>query len=490
MSQPKPGHEPMSPLDELLFRNERDPDKRSTLAVVHLLDRAPDWSEVEYAFERASREFLRLRQRVVEPTGGFGPAFWATDPDFDLAYHLRRMRLAPGATLADVLAWLEPELTTPLDAARPLWRASLFEGIEGERAALVMTVSHAVSDGVGGVALHGILFDAERAAPRRPMPPAPLATDASPDELAGEELGRLALHMLDFATRFAGQISSVADRLRESPRAVLDDLVARASSALRVLDSGAPHSPLLAGRSRKRRLLWREISLDRLRASAKAAGGTINDAYLAGLCGALARYHDALFMPVGTLPLGIPISTRGPHGADPTGGNRFVAAVLAAPLSPRDPAARMKAIAEQLRTIRAEPGIDYADWAAPWLAALPAPLSARVMGTIRAPDVQASNVPGPRTPLHLGGARVDRILGIGPLPGAAMMATLFTHGRRASLTIHYDPAALREPELFERCLAESFAEIDALAQDFGRADDALPTEASPADPAPARNDRA
>ena len=95
MTTPKHGHEPMSPLDELLFRSERDPAKRSTLAAVHLLDGTPAFSDVEYAFERTSREFLRLRQRVVEPTAGFGPACWTTDPDFDLAYHLRRMRLAP-----------------------------------------------------------------------------------------------------------------------------------------------------------------------------------------------------------------------------------------------------------------------------------------------------------------------------------------------------------------------------------------------------------
>src|SRR5512137_1822096 len=115
MTKPPRSHEPMSPLDELLFRSERDPVKRSTMAAVYRLDATPDFGELEYAFERTSREFLRLRQRVVEPTAGFGPACWTTDPDFDLAYHLRRIRLSTGATLADVLAWLEPELMTPLD---------------------------------------------------------------------------------------------------------------------------------------------------------------------------------------------------------------------------------------------------------------------------------------------------------------------------------------------------------------------------------------
>lgn len=453
----------MSPLDELLFRSERDPLKRSTMAAVYLLDADPDPAELEYAFERASREFLRLRQRVVEPTAGFGPACWTTDPDFDLAYHLRRIRLSPGANLTDVLAWLEPELMTPLDPTRPLWTVMVFEGLGGGRAALVFKVSHALSDGVGGIEINSVIFDRERRAPRRPMPPVPVPEDATPDELATEELGRVASHAFDFAAKWAGQLAGLAERFREDPRAVFDDVVEHASSALRVLDSGAPHSPVLAGRSRKRRLLWLELSLVRLKAAARAAGGSTNDAYLAGICGALARYHEGLFMPVDSLPLGLPISTRKPGHT--TGGNHFVAAVLAAPLALRDPAARMKSIAEQVRTIRAEPGLDYAERTAPWLAALPTALSARLVGAMRAPDVQASNVPGHRRDLFVAGARVEKLLGVGPLPGAAMMATLVSHLDRGFLTVNYDPAAVRDAALFERCLRESFAELELLAAD-------------------------
>lgn len=448
----------MSPLDELLFRSERDPARRSTLAAVYLLDATPAWEDLLYTFERASREFVRLRQRVVEPTAGFGPACWSNDPDFDLTYHLRRVRLAPGSTLDDVVAWLEPELMTPLDPARPLWTATFFEGLDGDRSALVMKLSHALSDGVGGIQLHAILFDLARDAERRAMPPPPIAVDETPDELATEELGRLAGHVVELASKWAGQLVGLAERVRENPRAVLDDVVDHAGSALRVLDSGAPPSPLLAGRSRKRRLLWLDLSLPRLRQAARAAGGSLNDAYLAGLCGALARYHEAQFMPIETLPLGLPISTRRP--GDAQGGNRFVAAVLAAPLAERDLAARMKSIAEQVRTIRGERGLDYGDWVTPWLAALPASLSARLVEAIRPPDVQASNVPGPRVDLFLGGARVEKMLGVGPLPGAAMMATLVTCRDRATLTLNYDPAAVRDPALFVRCLAEAFAEIE------------------------------
>jgi len=72
-------------------------------------------------------------------------------------------------------------------------------------------------------------------------------------------------------------------------------------------------------------------------------------------------------------------------------------------------------------------------------------------------------VPGHRGELFLAGGRVEKMLGVGPLPGAAMMVTLVSHLDRATLTVHYDPAALREPAVFVRCLVDSFAEIEALA---------------------------
>ncbi len=48
------------------------------------------------------------------------------------------------------------------DRARPLWEFTLFEGLEGGRAALAMKVHHSITDGVGGMALLTELVDLER----------------------------------------------------------------------------------------------------------------------------------------------------------------------------------------------------------------------------------------------------------------------------------------------------------------------------------------
>ena len=52
------------------------------------------------------------------------------------------------------------------------------------------------------------------------------------------------------------------------------------------------------------------MTLDDLKRAAKAVGGTVNDAYLAALAGALARYHDRLGVPVAAVSVAVPISRR------------------------------------------------------------------------------------------------------------------------------------------------------------------------------------
>ena len=72
-----------------------------------------------------------------------------------------------------------------------------------------------------------------------------------------------------------------------------------------------------------------DIKFSDLHKASKAAEGSINDAYLAALCGALRRYHDAKGIPVASLPMAVPVNVR--SDSDPAGGNRFAGVNIAAP---------------------------------------------------------------------------------------------------------------------------------------------------------------
>src|SRR6201986_1604632 len=236
-----------------------------------------------------------------------------------------------------------------------------------------------------------------------------------------------------------------------------------ARSGARVVSRAAEPSPLLRRRSLATRSEAIDIPLSDLHRAAKAGGGSINDAYLAGLSGALGRSHAALGVPISTLPMAVPVSLRAE--SDAAGGNRFTGVNLAAPIGTADPIARMQKIRAQMTQRRDEPAMDIIGSIAPVLSVLPTPLLESVTGSVVGSDGQASNVPVYPGDTYLVGAKILRQYGIGPLPGVAMMVVLISRGGYCTITSRYDRAAVRAQELRARCLLDGFDEILALVGD-------------------------
>ena len=128
----------LGPVDYLLHRGEANPRTRSGIMALEILDRTPDWERFRTRFENASRKALRLRQKVVVPTLPTAAPRWVVDPDFNLDFHVRRMRVPEPGTLRQVLDMAELMLQSPLDISRPLWTATLIEGLADGRAATLL----------------------------------------------------------------------------------------------------------------------------------------------------------------------------------------------------------------------------------------------------------------------------------------------------------------------------------------------------------------
>ena len=156
----------MSPSDAVLWRIEQDPILRSTITAIGLLDRAPDWPGVRAKVLRATELLPRLRQRVVDPAVPGDVPRWLDDADFDLDYHLRRVRVPHPGTLRDLLDLAAPISMQQFDPQRPLWEFTVVEGLEGGQAALIQKMHHSITDGEGAIALALALLDPER----RPTP--------------------------------------------------------------------------------------------------------------------------------------------------------------------------------------------------------------------------------------------------------------------------------------------------------------------------------
>ena len=453
----------LSPLDYLLHRGEAHPATRSAFLNLEILDRPADWGRLREAMDRASRVVIRMRQKVVVPPVPTTPPRWVVDPDFDLDYHLRRIALPAPGSLRQLLDLAEITLQSPLDTSRALWEAVYVEGLDGGRAALATKLSHAITDGLGGIALFEQVYDTEREPEPRPMPPLPVPRDLNGNDLLRSSLRQLPETTLSAGRKLLGRAAGTVARLVTQPGPVVSGAIGFADSARRVLGPPpAEPSPLLRRRSLLTRTHVLELPLTDLRAAAKAVGASVNDAYLAALCGGLGRYHEVLGVPVDALPLALPVSLR--TGDDPASGNRFAGVTIAAPIGESDPAERMKQIRQQVIARRSEPAIDVIARLAPVLSLLPDEALQGVIDRITPPDIQASNVPGYAQETFLAGARVDRQYGMGPLPRVAMMAILVSRAGMCTVAFRYDTASFPAADQLEKCLQLGFDEVVELGR--------------------------
>lgn len=452
--------EELSPFDQILHRGEANPRTRSGILTIEILDTTPDWDRFRTRFEHTSRKVLRLRQKVVTPTLPTAAPRWVVDPDFNLDFHVRRVRIPEPGSMRQLIDLAEIALQSPLDISRPLWTATFVEGLGGDRAATMLHFSHAVTDGVGGVEMFASVYDPERDPPPSDAPALPIPQDLSPNDLMRQGLNRLPFSILGGVRGALGGAASVVGKVVRDPVSSVGGVVDYARSSARVVGSAAEPSPLLRRRSLSTRSEAIDMSLGDLHRAAKAAGGSINDAYLAALCGALRLYHDAFGLPVATLPMAVPVSLR--SDADPAGGNRFVGVNLAAPIGVVDPRERISKVRAQMTHKREERALDMVGAIAPVASLLPGTVLEAMAGSVVNSDVQASNVPVYAGDTYIAGAKVLRQYGIGPLPGVAMMVVLVSRSGFCTVTARYDRASITDPDLFAECLLAGFDEVLAI----------------------------
>jgi diacylglycerol O-acyltransferase len=455
--------EELSAFDQLMHRGEAHPRTRSGIMGIELLDTTPDWDRFRARLEHASRKVLRLRQKVVMPTLPTAAPRWVVDPDFNLDFHVRRLRVPAPGTLREVLDLAEVALQSPMDISRPLWTATLVEGLEGGRAATMLHLSHAVTDGVGSVEMFANIYDLERDPAPQDEAPLPIPQDLSPNDLMRQGINRLPGSIAGGILGALGGAARALGRVVRDPVSAVGGVVDYATSGARVMTPVAESSPLLRRRSLTTRSEAIDIKFSDLRNASKAAAGSINDAYLAGLCGALRLYHEAKGIPVETLPMAIPVNMRAED--DPAGGNRFAGVNIAAPVGVVDPLERIQTVRAEMTSKREERAMDMVGAIAPVLSLLPDAVLESVAGSVVNSDVQASNVAVYPGDTFIAGAKIVRHYGIGPLPGVGMMVVLVSRGGYCTITTRYDRAAITDSALFARCLQSGFDEVLALGGD-------------------------
>src|ERR1700748_1550167 len=225
----------LSPLDYLLHRGESHPSTRSAFLNLEILDPPADWGRLREAMDRASRVVIRMGQKVVIPPRPATPPRWVGSPDCAVDSRARPVALPAPAALRQLLDLAELTLQSPLDTSRALWEALYVEGLEGGRSALLTKLSHAITDGRGGIALFEQVYDTERNPEPRPMPPLPVPRDVSGGDLLRDSIRQLPETTFTAGRKLLGRVAGTAARLITQPGATVTEAVGFADSAPRVL---------------------------------------------------------------------------------------------------------------------------------------------------------------------------------------------------------------------------------------------------------------
>lgn len=447
----------MTALEAAMWRADADAMLRSASVVVEILDVTPEWERLLAGHAMGLGRVPRLRQRVVEDPLRLGPPAWV-DTRVDLAHHVRRVQLAEGASLADVLEVAAAMHVEPFAPERPLWQAALVEGLPDGRAAYILKLHHAMADSQAIVALFDLIHSRVRA-PTTGGFTLPAAPHDAPSAAAISARHALrATHELP-ATAARAAIGTVrAGRSAvQHPRQSLGTAVevVRFVGSRLGANPGRP-SPLLRARDVGRTLDALDLPADALRAAGTAVGGSLGDTVLAGVVDGIGRYHRALGHPVAEVPIAVPLTLR----PDGPAQNRFARARILAPTTRMATASRIALLRERIATADARPRVDVLRVAAPVISRAPASLVGRLTRQATRPlALQAFTVRGLDRDAYLAGARVERMFSFAPTNGCAVAVTLTTHGTRCCLGLTYDAAAVTDPAAMGRALREAFTAL-------------------------------
>ncbi len=398
-----------------------------------------DYDEILDHMAQRMHLLPRYRQRLAFAPFNLAHATLEDDPDFDLREHVKLHSLPDGAGERTFIAAAMAAFAPILDRKKPLWEMHLFQGLPGGRSAVLWKVHHCLVDGVSGMELLTVALDFRAEAPPPEPPPLPWRPQPLPSALRSfaTALVDLAQNRLNEARQLAGMIDAPREALKRA--ATIANCAAKMTAMLGRRVVAAPWNAGLVSSARS--LAWLKVSFADLRSIRNALGGAANDAVLAILSEAAARYLSEHGVRAEHAPLriGCPVNVR--RGAESGAlGNRVSMMFPELPSEPMNANDRLQAVIRETNRIKSagdaqalELLMHLGDLVAPFLlgigslvgtnavdaASKLAALAPRVarMAPLPPPGINfiATNVPGAQVPLYLAGREMVEMVGLVPL---------------------------------------------------------------------------
>jgi diacylglycerol O-acyltransferase / wax synthase len=397
---------PMSPADSVFLMVEtRDHPMHVGALELFVPPAGADRNDVRQMFQHmidvddVAPLFRQRARRTLTSAGLWG---WERDDAFDIEHHVRHTALPRPGRVLDLLALCSRLHGNLLDRHRPLWEASLIEGLADGRFAMYLKVHHAVADGVSALRLLQRALsedpDQREMSPPWARQPHPQPQPTPHDQRDLTTALRSALSVLGEAAGLPAALVKTVNRgIQEQPAP---------------LSLSAPRSMLNVPITGSRRFAAQSWPIERIRRVSKAADATVNDVLLAMCSGALRNYLLGLdALPDAPLIAMVPVSLHvDDHHRE--GGNAVGVVMCNLATHLTDPAARLEtinaAMVDGKAALAGMSSVQIVAMSALGMSPLALAPLLRVQNMLRPPfNLVISNVPGPRSPLYYNGARLD-----------------------------------------------------------------------------------
>jgi diacylglycerol O-acyltransferase / wax synthase len=452
--------EPLLPVDHAWLRMD-DPTNLMIINGVLVLAEPLGMDQVRELLRERLLSIERFRQRVVRRGGS---AFWETDPDFDLDAHLFEVTLpAPGGDeeLREVVSEL---MSQPFDPRRPLWSFHLFQSYRGGGSVLLARLHHCLGDGMALLLVLLSLTDATHGPVVGPEVPEeclgnPFTGLFSKPPLGIEAARQLAERIMPDGIRLLQQTAQAFASMNPFATGIfstgaLARLVARPPDP-KTLYKGPLGIP--------KRVAWSErVAVAEVKEIGKALGGTINDVLLSAMTGGLRRYMDYR----GERADGINFRAAMPVNLRPLErmaelGNQFGLIFLSLPVGAGDALERLRELRRRAMALKrsAEPVVVYA--ILKLLGVVPLAVQKLVVKIFAAKTTAvATNVPGPREVLYLGGKPIEEIFFWVPQSGRVSLGiSIFSYAGHVRLGVGTDAGLVPDPEVIVHGFHEELDEL-------------------------------
>ena len=442
-----PHSERMSSVDVTWYRMDRPANLMVILGLL-ILDGPVDVERVEATLAARILAFQRFRNRVEAHATGL---WWCEDPHFDIAHHIKRVRLPGAAGKPELQRYVAELAARPLDRAHPPWEYHIVEDYQGG-AVLVARIHHAVGDGIALVKVLLSLTDDRPDAPVVPAAPEPGAMPGG--RFAWEDVFGVTGRLMDVGLRLSDEFWRASFELATQPARTVEyvrNTTGVVGELAYLLTMPSDTATRLKGVPLgDKRVAWTDpIALPEVKAVSRALGCSVNDMLLAAATGAIRGYLEDKGDPTDGVEVRVlvPINLRPPGGVEELG-NRFGIIAVELPVGFASPLERLYEIRRRMEALKTsyEPSVTLGLFAG--LGYAPQIVQDMLFDLLlsRATAVM-TNVPGPQQPLYLAGSPLKQVMFWVPQTGnIGMGVSLLSFNGQVHFGLITDAALVPDPD--------------------------------------------